>query len=281
MVEEKEAPFDIILPTHGNLELTIKALNAIYNYTTTPFQLIIMDDSDPNDPDPSTSLTVPYLKKFQKLHDNITLIHSRKPYKEGNQFFNIGLKEAKHDFVATVMNSVTVEPAWEKVALRFMAEHDDVGMVGLKTLERWGVIESAGIIFEGLFPVDRGHLHPSHRLTSMAEMPAVQWAFTILRKEAVGILEEGVYHGFRGWDDIDNCFVLRKNGWHIWYCGYGVGYHEAKATRGSNDIENRRHNQENGEIFYKRWGMWDEYQKIVGKNAAVENYYTSVGGKLE
>lgn len=279
--EEKEAPFDIIMPTHGKLDLTIKALDAIYAHTTTSFQLIIVDDSDPNDPDPSTSLTVPYLEKFQKLHNNVTLLHSKKPYKEGNQFFNIGLKEAKHDFVAVVMNSVTVEPAWEKVALRFMAEHPEVGMVGLKCLERWGVIESAGIIFEGIFPIDRGRFVPSHRLTSMAEIPATQWAFAILRKEAVSTLEEGVYYGFRGFDDIDNCLVMRKNGWKIFYCGYGSGYHEAKSTRGSDTLEHRRQNQKNGEIFYKRWGMWEEYQKVVGQNIAVENYYTNVKEKLD
>ena len=74
---------------------------------------------------------------------------------------------------------------------------------------------------------------------------------------------------------------MRKNGWKIFYCGYGAGYHECKATRGSDTIEHRRQNQKNGEIFYKGWGMWEEYKKIVGKNVAVENYYTNVGEKME
>jgi len=280
--EEKENPFDIMMLTHGRLDLTIKALNALYAHTTTPFQLIIIDDSDPNDPDPSTSLTVPYLEKFQKLHNNITLLHSKKPYTDSSRALNVGLKEAKHDFVAFLSNSVTVEPAWEKVALRFMAEHPDVGIVGLKCLElAGGIIESAGIVFEGIFPIDRGKGNPSHRLTSISEVPAVQWALVILRKEAIGILEENIYHPWRGWEDIDYCLVARKKGWKVYYCGYGAGFHETKATRGSDAQKAHRLNQENGEIFYKRWDMWDEYQEIIGTNKAVISDSTRVTEKIK
>ena len=260
----ENTPFDVILVTHGRLDLTIRALTSLYGHTTTPFQLIVVDDSDPNDPDPETSLTVPFFEKYQKLHDNVKFIHSEKPYKCGNQIFNIGLKEAKHDLVAVVMNSICVEPAWEKVALRFMTEHPDVGVVGLKCIELWGPIESAGIFFNGIFPIDRGQRHPSHRFTSIKEMPAVAWALAILRKEAaVGNLAEDIYHGFRGVDDIDNCFVLRKKGYKVFYCGYGAGYHEQKATRGSDSMEVGKQNQENKNIFYKRWGMWKEYKKTM------------------
>ncbi len=252
--ELKVKNFDVILTTHNNLELTIKSIKALYAFTTVPFHLIVVDDS--------TDLTPLYIERLQKEHNNITLIHSSEPYKEGNQLFNIGLKHAKYDFVATVMNSVMVEPDWERVALQFMYEHPEVGIVGLKQLLPWGRIESAGIAFDGYRPIDLGRDHPGHRFVALFERDAVAWALAILRKEAVnGNLPEGIYHPFKGWDDIDNCFVLREKGFKVYYCGYGCGIHETRATRGSDTEEAINLNKQNCETFCKRWGLWEQYLK--------------------
>ncbi len=271
-------PFDIILITHGKLELTIEAVKVIYAYTKTPFHMIVVDDSTP-DMDDGTDLTPQWFERFQKKHDNVDFIHSDIPYKEGNQIFNIGLQHAKHDFVAVVMNSVIVEPEWERIALQFMKEHPrvlnedgtikdgGVGVVGLKCLTPWDRIESAGIAMDedgiygpGCKPIDLRRDHPGYRFTTIYECEAVQWALAILRKEAVmGNLEEGLFNGFRGVDDIDNCYVVRSKGWKVFYCGHGVGIHKTRATRGSNAKEDIELNKQNQETFYKRWGYWDKY----------------------
>ena len=149
-----------------------------------------------------------------------------------------------------------------------MFEHDEVAVTGLKCLKPWGPIESAGIALNKFIPYDIGHDHPSHRFTEIYECDAVQWALAILNKKAVtGNIPEGVFHGFRGMDDLDNCFVLRKEGYKIFYCGYGCGYHETRATRGSNAKEEIRLNRENQEIFYKRWGFWKQYVAAGGRKA--------------
>lgn len=261
MVKVAPIPFDIILITHGKMEYTIKAIKALFNFTKTPFHLIIVDDSTP-DMDEGTDLTPQWIEKFQKTHSNVTLVHSTTPYKEGNQIFNIGLKYAKHDFVATVMNSVTVEPEWERVALQFLKEHEDVAVVGLKNLVPLdGRIEAGATFFsnEGL-PLDVYQNHPGHRFSSLVECEAVPWSLAILRKKAVvGNIPEGVYNGFKGWDDLDNCMVVREKGWKVYYCGYGAGYHDTRATRASDTTSNLNLNKQNAEIFYKRWGFWDKY----------------------
>lgn len=250
-------PFDIILTAHNRLDLTIRSLNALYTHTTAPFHLIIIDDS--------TDLTPTYIDQLQKEKDNITFIHSDKPYKEGNQIFNIGLEHAKYEFVAVVGNSIIVEPQWEILALDFLRKNSQVGIVGLKQLLHWGPIESAGIRFIQFIPTDIGRNEPSHRFTSFYECEAVPWALALVRKEAIYPLTEGIYYGFRGMDDIDNCFVAREKGWRVFYCGYGVGYHETRATRGSDDPSLLSKNLENREIFAKRWGFWKKYKKAVKK----------------
>jgi len=241
---------DIILPTHNHFELTVKCVNALYENTTIPFHLNVVDDS--------TDLTQTYFDWLKKEHQNITYIHSDEPYKCGNQLFNIGLQHGNSEFAATVMNSITVEPEWEVAALDLMKRNPDWGVVGLKCLYPWGLIESAGIAMAGKTPIDLGRNLPGHRLTGVYECMAVQWAFAILRKKAViGNLEENVYNGFKGWDDIDNCLVLKNKEWKVFYCGLGVGYHEPRATRGSNAEESHILNRQNAERFYKRWGFSD------------------------
>ena len=254
-----EEPIDIIMPTHGRLDLTMRSVRSLYEHTKAPFHLIVVDDSD--------DLTPTYFERLQKEKDNITYIHSDTPYKCGNQIFNIALKEAKYEFVATVMNSIFVEPEWEVVATEFMKQTPLAGIVGFKCLFPSGIIESAGISMAGYTPIDIGRDMPGHRLAVIYECLAAQWAFALLRKKAVvGNLAEDVFHGFVGWDDIDNCFVVRSKGYKIYYCGMGVGYHEPRATRGRNDMDAHLKNRQNAEAFYKRWGYWDMFKKHSGKD---------------
>ncbi len=264
-LSDKLPPIDVLLPTHNHLEFTMDAVKALYECTTAPFHLIVMDDS-------TDGITPLYFRLLQERgvdplpkQNNITFIHSDVPYKSGNQFFNLGFKKCKYDFVATVMNSTQVDPEWEVTALRLMKDKPKCGVIGFKCLideprsGTHGTIESAGIgIADGYRPVDIGRMKPAHRLTVIQTPPAVQWAFAMLRKAAVvGVLREDIFHGFVGWDDIDNCFELRSRGWEVYYCGYGVGYHKPRATRGSDSELSHIKNMENGEHFLKRWGFWD------------------------
>ena len=254
-------PLDIIVPVHGRLDLTMKCVKAIYDRTTAPFHLIVLDDTVDDGTDPE-AMSPEYFRRLKIQHNNVTYIHNDKPYKEGNEFFNEGLKHCKHEFVAVIMNSVTVEPEWEIVAINFMQSNPKVGIIGFKTLIPSGVIESAGITMMGFTPIDIGRDSPGYQLNSMHECIAVQWAFALLRKQAVvGNLQEGVFHGFVGWDDIDNSFYVRSKGWQIWYCGLGVGIHEPRSTRGKDTVEAMHLNRDNAEKFYKRWGYWDLYQR--------------------
>jgi len=258
---------DIIVPTHNNLDLTKKCVQSIYLYTQTPFHLIIVDDS-------TDELTPLYFKLLQekgidilKKAENITFLHQDIPFKTGNEFFNLGFRYCKTPYVATVMNSMTVEPEWEITALDIMQKSPEVGLIGFKCLfagdhSNVGHIESAGIRMVKYLPTDIGRDLAGHALTKVYEVDASQWAFALLRKKAViGVLDPYLFNGFKGWDDIDNCFVLKSKGWKILYCGFGVGYHQPRATRGSNSAQAAIENKENGTRFYKRWGFWDEFHK--------------------
>ncbi len=246
---------DVIVPTHEHLELTVKCIERLYLCTPSPFHLIVVDDS--------TDLTPLYLADLKQRNSNVTYVHSDVPYRSGNQFFNIAISHMKTSYLATVMNSVTVEPEWELEALKLMDSNPKIGVVGFKCLfPATGLIESAGIKMQKWLPCDIGRDLPSHRLSGIYQVDACQWALALLRKEAVeGNLGEDVFNGFKGVDDIDNCFVVKDKGWEIWYCGLGVGYHAPKATRMDNTLDGKGLNAENMIQFYKRWGFYEEFQK--------------------
>lgn len=261
-------PIDIILPTHGRLtDLTIPCVQALYAHTKSLFHLIVVDDSTP-DMDDGKDKTPQWFKSLQIEQANITFIHSDEPYKCGNQIFNLGLAYGNNPFIATVMNSVRVEPDWEIVAIKMMLDNPKIGIIGLKCLklgwspEEDGQIESAGISINGHIPSDMGRDEPGHRLTVSYPCYSLQWAFALLRRDAVvDNLDENLYEGFVGFDDIDNTLVLRSKGWEAWYCGFGAGYHQTHATRGSSKDEALLKNRINAEIFYKRWGYWDMFRE--------------------
>lgn len=263
-------PIDIILPTHGKLEeLTIPCLNALYANTRNLFHLIVVDDST-TDMDDGRDQTVQWFKRTQILQGNITFLHSETPFNNGNQIFNIALAHGQNRFIATVMNSITVEPDWDIVPAQMMASKPKIGIIGMKTLkagtkEEDGLIEHAGINMTGFTPCDMGKNEAGHRRACSYPVFSTQWAFALLRREAVvGNLDEHLWRGFVGFDDIDNTVYIRYKGWEAWYCGLGVGYHKAHATRGYknyDDDEKILKNSINAEIFYKRWGYWEEFRR--------------------
>ena len=249
--------FDVLLPAYGNLVLTLESAHTLYNNTVSPFHLIILNADRPDD----YGLTHKWALEFQKTHQNVTYCHRPYNWKEGNQFFNLGLKYCQTDYVVTMMNSITVEPYWEKVALSIMENDPKVGSIGFKCLFPNGLIESAGIIFNGVLPSDFGRDEPGWRHSeSKVEMPCAQWAFAMHRRKAIeGNLPEGIFNGHVGWDDIDNNMCVRSKGWKVVYCGQGVCIHKPRATRGSNTSEAYLKNQYNAHTFYKRWGLWEKY----------------------
>ena len=261
-----EVGLDVFVPVHGNLNLTTRCIEALYTNTKTPFHLIITDDGD-RDKDLSSI----FLEGLANRYHNVTLLHKPSGWKTGNEFFNAGFQHAQTDFIATVMNSVEVEPDWEFVPLDIMRRQPDVGIIGMKCIFPPGwtnpyTIESAGIAINGFTPIDIGRGSPGHRLCGVTEVPACQWAFALLRKQAVvGNLDPYVFFGHVGWDDIDNCLAVKKKGWKVLYCGMSVGYHSSRATRGSDGIDAAAKNLVNSHVFYKRNELWEKFWKTCPK----------------
>ena len=261
-----EVGLDVFVPVHGHPDLTAQCIDALYRNTRTPFHLIIADDGDLK-----KDLTSVFMQGLAARYDNVTLIHKETPpgWKTGNEFFNAAFQHAQTDYIATVMNSVMVEPDWEVVPLQLLRNQPDVGIIGCKAIYRRdspkpGLIESAGIQMNGFTPIDLGRDMLGHSLCGVNEVFACQWAMAVLRKQAVvGNLEEDVFFGHVGWDDIDNCLAIKRKGWKILYCGMSVGFHSPHATRGDDSLPAAVKNLYNSHQFYRRNGYWDLFLRTA------------------
>jgi GT2 family glycosyltransferase len=240
---------DIIIPTHNKLEMTIQCLKRLYTFTSIPFRVFLIDDSD----DETPIWIENHKDEFPAL--NYVRPDNGQKFKCGNEIINLGLQISTSPYVAHICNSVLVEPQWVDMAIELIKLHKDVGVVGFKLLLPSSfLIEHAGIGMGDVVPVDMGRGELSHHHTYIKERDAVAWSMVLLRREAVeGNLEENIYHGFKGWDDIDNCLVIHEKGWKVLYCGAGAGVHYAHYTRAGKGQEDRDKVYDNMRVFIKRW----------------------------
>ena len=240
---------DVILTTHNRLGLTIACVEALYEWTNAPFTLTVIDDS--------TDLTPQWFNQFMREHDNVNYMHyAERVLTGGSQIFNIGLKNTSNEYVVNLNNSIKVNPNWLPVALEYINNNPNVGVVGVKLLKPNScIISHAGMhIVDGtLYNVGSGE--PSHEFTHFCEMPAVGFALALIRRSALpNGVDEDYYIGFSGMDDVDTCYDLLKRGWKVLYCGHGSAYHSEGATRmkGTNEVVGK--SQENFKRFLVRWG---------------------------
>ena len=251
MPESEVKPLEIILATHNNYEMTAWCLKWLYASTELPFRLVVVDDSD--------DLTGSIFEDYNKRYGNIKVIRPEEKITSGNQIINTGIKNTEEDIVCFMTNNTIVEPQWINAALDFMKGNENIGCMGFKLLKPGGSIEHAGIAF---FPgmahhVNYGVGEGANRHTYFRDIGIVGWALVLLRRRAVpeGGFDEKTYHGFRGYDDIDNCLVMQQMGWKVIYCGMGSATHYALDTRGKimGDAE-LKEVEDNRLIFTKKWG---------------------------
>jgi len=267
---------DIVLATHGNMELTIRCVKALSEHTDTPFHLVIMDDSTP-DMNEGTDLTPEWCKRYAVAHPNVTYYHSDESYPSYLQLVSRSLPLCKTGLVALMGNSCVVEPCWDTAAFQLLQNMPRVGIVGVKVInQRTGVIESAGIGTSDngvtLMDISKGQL--AHRATMVYECDAIEGALIIARKAAIEAGIKGdVYHGFKGCEDLEICFGARSQGWRVFYCGMGATFHQAFSTRHIRQDSDVVQNHENKELFAKRWGLWTPSLKL---NPATTEYRPDV-----
>ncbi len=244
---------DILLLTHNKLRNTLQCLESLYQNTSQPFRLIVVDDS--------TDLTPTYF--YGQFHNEypgreLKYLRPEKPFISGNQALNFAMPHVESEYFIWLTNSTFVEPDWLTGALWIMDSNPKVGIVGFKLLF-WpsGLLIEAGEIVnpDTAFRPNIGMYEPAHHHSLNKEVTAIGWAVVLIRTKAMREqpLDEIYYFGFRGADDTDNCLEFKKRGWKIICNGSGCAYHILSSCQGGGTPEGREQVNENYRRFAEKW----------------------------
>jgi len=211
----------VILPTCNVMPHLAAMIEALYNSTSFPFKLIVIDGF-------STDGTIKYLGKLLKEKDNIEVYQI--PKKGVVNAINYGIKKAgKLDIYLTqadVIHFRLYGKDW-LLEMHTRAQKKDIGIV-------------IGIGGGGISGDDY--------------IKGMKWAGTwntyLPRKtiEKVGLFDEQ----FSGGDDIDYSYRVGLEGFKGVICDLWVQHHQLTNRAGYHESD---HLKKMGELFKKKWGI--------------------------
>jgi glycosyltransferase involved in cell wall biosynthesis len=201
------AELDIILITyHEKLPEVSEVIRRIYQYTSTPFNLIIIDNR-------SSARMMKYLRSLQKKHANITLVRNPR-----NRYAcyatNQGLRLCNSPFVFYLCSHecFIMDYGWEQDCIRFMNDNPGVGLAG-------HCVQSP-VYSTGAKYLEQDWFRHFRNAELARDNPArefrhVQGGFFVLRKrmlDEIGGFNEKIIHGAM---DIEYSYYVESMGWEI------------------------------------------------------------------
>ena len=238
----------IVIPTFNNWELTEKCIDAIYkSKNSISFEVIIVDNN-------STDKTRSQLEKYEKKYKNLKVILNEENlgFAKAN---NIGVKTSKNELILFLNNDTESKDNWLDEIVKILNSDEKVGIVGAKLLyPETNLIQHAGVVIDDkphkIFPFHIFHNKPhDYALANIVqEYQAVTGACLLIRKdlfERVNQFDEGFVNGY---EDVDLCFKVRKNGYKILYAPKSVVVHHESKTEGRfNNVDH------NVNLLHEKW----------------------------
>lgn len=224
-----------VLVTYNHREDVGKCLEAIFEQTLSPGQVVVVDND-------STDGTAEFV---ESRYPDVTLIRTgrNRGYGAAN---NSGVARTTEALVAIVNPDVRLDPAWSEEIVRSMGEHPACGAAEGKLLlaRQPGVLNSRGSRLSILgFGCATGLGRPDHPDTRVKEVSYASGAACVVRREAfqeVGGFDETyfLYH-----EDVDLGLRLRAEGWSVLYVPGARAQHDFRSGLNPEKVRHLEHNR--------------------------------------
>lgn len=195
---------------------------------------------------------------------------------------NQAARMAKGDYLLLLNNDVKPTYGWLNQMMYTAITRDNIGAVGAKLVYPYSPdsthnksksfqIQHRGIVFKEKSGIIRPYNLSNGDIfsvedESVVERAAVTAATLLVKKEAywqVGGLDEDYNYGY---EDVDFCLKLLKEGYKNIYCPKALLFHYEFGTQSKNkhrEIKNRRLN--NQKIFKEKWNRFLQKKLILDK----------------
>lgn len=120
----------VLIATHNRIGLLKKSINSVIKGTTVPYEIIVIDGG-------STDGTIEYLKKRQKLKNDITPVFQGKIVGT-SRCYNLVWRKISCKFTIWLSDDTMVTKGSLDLACKILENHPEIGMVGLKMKDTVG-----------------------------------------------------------------------------------------------------------------------------------------------
>ncbi len=284
----------IIILAHNQLSYTVLCLESILRYTNLPYELIIIDNG-------SKDNTPEFLEKLSKGEEVIAdwriwtdsegriidrkrvKIHTKKKNKGVNKIFserfkfircdrnlgfaagnNLGISEAKGDYILLMNNDIVVTPHWLARLLRVAEMKPEIGIVGPVSNYVSGPQQVKEITYDvnslknlnqfakSWARKNEHHAKPFWRVVGFC---------MLIKREVIsriGGLDERF--GLGNFEDDDFCLRAKLAGFESWIAEDCFIHHFGSKTFQEVGLDYNQSLKVNWEVFKKKWGIPEEVQ---------------------
>jgi O-antigen biosynthesis protein len=216
----------LIIPVHGNLELTQACLaSLLLHKADIAFEIIIVDDASADDSFQFLS-SIPGLRIFQMTQQGGYVLASNK-----------GAELALGNMLVFLNNDTVVQAGWLDALLNVFEQFPDTGIAGAKLLYPNGRLQEAGgAVFKdgSVWNIGRFEEADNPRFNYVREVDYVSGAVLAIRKKTFDALNGFDPHFAPGYfEDTDLAMRVRQSGLKIRYQPFSHVVHLEGATSGT------------------------------------------------
>ncbi len=214
----------------------------------------------------STDGTAEYLKtKDYRLK---AIVNTNTGFSHGN---NLGIRQAKGDYILLLNPDTKLESNTLKVMLEFMESHKDVGIFGCKLIMANGKLDLAcrrrfpnliNSFYRLFLGNNKNYNYSNISEDEEMEVDSVVGAFLLIRKsvvEKIGLLDENF---FMYGEDLDWCWRCKEAGWKVWYYPKTTVVHYKGSSSSKASFKGLKWFHEAMWIFYKKH-YYSQYNLVV------------------
>jgi GT2 family glycosyltransferase len=227
IVTMKRPVCSLIVVNYNGLDHLKSCFTALHNlaYPRRQLDLILVDNGSQDGSIDCVRQTFPAVRTFVNTENNFA------------KALNLGVAQAKGQYIGFLHNDVTVEAQWLKGLVKLLDEQSNAGGAAGKILFKNGRVNSVGhrqvpnFYFEdiGFDEEDRG------QYGTTSEVAWLSWVAVLFRREClqdVGPVDEDFVMYL---EDVDFAARCRARGWKLLYTPLAMAYHELQgSSRGTN-----------------------------------------------